>query len=72
METYIGRIVVLVTPIIAGISGFIVQWVADNFPGAPSLDDGQLTAIFIAGVTAAAGAIVTWLNNRGKHERGEA
>lgn len=69
MDTpYIGRIVVLLTPIFAGVSGWICQLVADNFPGAPALEDGELTAIFVAGAGAAAAAVYKWLDNRGKHE----
>jgi hypothetical protein len=68
---YIGRIVTLLSPIFAGLAGSICVWVAENFPGAPELDSGELTAIFVAGATAAGGALVTWLYNRGKYERGE-
>lgn len=71
MENYIGRIVVLVTPILAGVSGWLSTWCAENLPGAPNLDGDELTAIFVAGALAATAAVREWLVNRGKHERGE-
>lgn len=72
MDQYIGRIVVLITPLFAGVSGWIVAWIGENFPGAPTLDERELTALFIAGAGAAAAAIYKWLDNRGKFERNEA
>lgn len=65
---YIGRIVVLLTPVFAGIAGWITQFVADNFPGAPALDETELTAIFVAGAVSIVPVVVKWLDNRGKYE----
>lgn len=58
----LNRIVVLLTPIFAGLAGAVVQWVAIHFPGAPHLDDTELTAVFVAGATAAAAAALKWLH----------
>lgn len=69
---YLGRIVVLITPIFVGIAGWLTQWVADHFPGAPNLDAGELSLIFVAGALAAASAVYKWLDNRGKYEQGVA
>jgi uncharacterized BrkB/YihY/UPF0761 family membrane protein len=65
---YIGRIVVLLTPILAGVAGYIAQLAAKYLPGAPELDQGELTAIFVAGAAAVIPVVVTWLYNLGKHE----
>ena len=67
----LNRLVVLLTPVFAGISGWVVAWVADNFPGAPALDEGQLTAVFVAGATAALAAAYKWLEGWQKHEERE-
>jgi hypothetical protein len=63
----IERFVVLITPIFAGLAGWLVEWISVHFPGTPTLDKAQLTAVFIAGATAAAGAAVKWLHERSKH-----
>jgi hypothetical protein len=63
----IERLVALITPIFAGLAGWIVEWVSIHFPGTPTLDKAQLTAVFVAGATAAFGAALTWLHNRAKH-----
>jgi hypothetical protein len=64
----ISRIVTLLTPIFAGLAGWVCQLAAQYLPGTPSLDEGELTAIFIAGATAAVAAAVKWLDGRSKHE----
>lgn len=64
----VNRIVAFLTPVYAGLSGWVVQWVADHFPGAPTLSKGELTAIFVAGSTAAIGSALTWLHGWQKHE----
>lgn len=68
----INRVVALLTPIFAGVAGWIAQWCAEHLPGAPNLDSGELTAVFIAGATAATGAALQWLNGWQKHEDREA
>jgi ABC-type enterochelin transport system permease subunit len=63
---FIGRIVVLVAPIIASISVIIANWVQDLI-GA-DLDETQLT-VFLTGVfVAICGVIYRWLANRGLWE----
>lgn len=58
----LNRIVALLTPIFAGLAGAVVQWIAENFPGAPQLSSGELTAVFVAGAAAAAAAALKWLH----------
>jgi len=65
---YIGRIVVLLTPLLAAISGAIVTWVGTIVPGA-NLDGTELTALFVAGALALASTVFKWLDNRGKYEQ---
>lgn len=64
---YIGRIVVLLTPLLAAISGAVVTWVGTIVPGA-NLDGTELTALFVAGTLAIAHVINRWLANRGDYE----
>lgn len=65
---YIGRIVVLLTPLLAAISGAIVTWVGTIVPGA-NLDGTELTALFVAGALAIAHVLTKWLENRGMYEQ---
>lgn len=65
----ISRIVTLLTPVFAGLAGWVCTLAAQYLPGHPSLDSGELTAVFIAGAAAAAGSAVKWLDGRSKHER---
>ena len=69
---YIGRIVVLLTPIFAGLAGWIATRAAEWLPGMPDLDEAELTALFVAGGLFAASAVYKWLDNRGKYEQGVA
>lgn len=68
----INRIIVLLTPVFVGISGWICQWVADHFPGAPALDQGELTAVFVAGALAGVTVVAQWLHGWQKHEARQA
>jgi hypothetical protein len=65
----LNRVVVLLTPLFAGIAGWLVQWIADHFPGAPNLESGELTALFIAGFLAAAEMARQWLKGHVAHEK---
>ena len=67
-----NRIVALLTPVFAALAGGLATWVADTVPGAPSIDSGELTAIFIAGATAATAAAYKWLDGWAKYERTKA
>ena len=58
------RVVLLLTPILAGLSGWLVQLIAQHFPGTPHLDEVELTAIFAAGVLAAVTAVWQWAKGR--------
>ena len=64
----VSRVVALLTPVFAGLAGAVAAFVADNFPGAPRLDETELTAIFVAVALAAAQAASTWLKGRGLWE----
>lgn len=58
------RIVLLLSPILVGLSGWIVQLIAKSFPGTPQLDSNELTAIFAFGLLAGITAIFTWSKGR--------
>lgn len=64
----ISRVVTLLTPIFAGLAGWIAQLAAKYLPGAPALDTTELTVVFVAGALAAAAAAQKWIENRGKWE----
>jgi hypothetical protein len=66
----LSRFVTLLTPVFAGLSGWVTTLAVEYLPGAPTLDQGELTAIFVAGATAGAGAAIKWLDGLSKHERG--
>jgi hypothetical protein len=68
LEEYIGRIVVLLTPVFAGFAGAISVWAARNLPGAPALDAGELTAVFVTGAGFATSAVLSWLKGRREYE----
>lgn len=60
----IERVVVLLTPVFAGVSGWLVGWAADHLPGHPALSASDVTAIEITGVVAATSAVLKWLHGR--------
>lgn len=63
-----NRVVILLSPIFVGVAGAVVTWVAKNFPGGPTLNKGELTAVFIAGATFAAGKVAMWVRGWQQHE----
>jgi hypothetical protein len=65
----ISRFVALLTPIFAGLAGWIATLAVQYLPGAPALDQGELTAVFVAGATAATASALKWLDGLSKHER---
>jgi hypothetical protein len=65
---YLGRFVTLLTPVFAGLAGYIAQLAAQYLPGTPDLDETALTAVFVAGAGAAITTVYKWLDNRGKYE----
>jgi hypothetical protein len=71
LETYISRIVVVLTPIFAGLAGWVATWAAEHLPGGPQLDATEMTAIFVAGVGAAVSAVLAWLKGRREYEARE-
>jgi hypothetical protein len=64
----VSRIVTLLTPVFAGLAGWLCQLAAKYLPGTPQLDSTELTAVFIAGALAAAAAVQKWLDGRGKYD----
>jgi hypothetical protein len=62
-----NRVVALLAAPAAALAGWLAAWVAAHFPGV-HLDQGQLTAIFIAGGTALVVQAYKWLDNWGKYE----
>jgi Flp pilus assembly pilin Flp len=67
IDEYIGRIVVLISPLIAGLSLLIVNAVQD-WTGV-NLDGTELTALLTAAVVGAFGLLGVWLKNRGDYEK---
>jgi hypothetical protein len=67
-----NRVVAFLTPVFAGLAGYVVEWVAKHFPGTPTLDKGQLTAIFIVGASSGAAAALHWVHGWQKHEQRQA
>lgn len=65
----ISRVVTLLTPVFAGLAGWVAQLAAKYLPGTPVLDSNELTAIFVAGALAAALAAQKWLEGRAKWEQ---
>lgn len=63
---YIGRIVVLVSPLIAGLAVVIVNAIQDWFGIA--VDGTQLTVLLTGVVVGVFGILAKWLDNRGKYE----
>jgi len=65
----ISRGVALLTPVFAGLAGWVAQLAAKYLPGTPALDETELTAIFIAGAGVAAAAAWKWLEGRATWEQ---
>jgi hypothetical protein len=63
---YIGRIVVLISPLIAALATAIVYYVQE-WTGA-KLDDTELTVLLTAAVLGVFKLIDQWLKNRGQYE----
>jgi hypothetical protein len=63
----VSRVVALCTPLFVALAGYVAT-LALKLPGAPVLDKGELTAVFIAGASAAGAAALKWLHGRSKHE----
>lgn len=65
----IERVVVLATPIFAAASAWLTGLVANQFPGLPSVNPGDVTALEIAGATAATAAALKWLHGQATFRR---
>jgi hypothetical protein len=67
----INRVVALLTPVFAALAGWIAQVAAQYLPGHPSLNAGELTAVFVAGAAAALAAAYKWLQGWQKFEEAQ-
>jgi predicted anti-sigma-YlaC factor YlaD len=64
----IGRLVAILTPVLAIFAGWIAGYVAQHVPGA-HLDQAQLTAFMVATMTSVVAAAWKWLQGWQQHER---
>lgn len=67
-----NRVVVVLTPVFAGVAGVVTSWIADNLPGAPQVSEDGLTAVFVAGAMSATAVAWKWLQGWQKHEERDA
>ena len=67
---YLGRIVVILSPIFLGIGAWLATWIADNLPGNPEISGEDVQFVILGAFLALAGIVYKWLDNRGKHEQG--
>lgn len=63
-----NRIAILLSPIFVGLAGWLADLAARYMPGHPKLDSSELTIVFVAGSTWAAGHVLLWLRGWQKHE----
>ena len=68
----VNRIVVLLTPVFAALSGWAATWAAENMPGLPPLDPHWLAGIFVAGAVAAITAAYAWIDGWQGYEQAKA
>lgn len=66
-----NRVVLLLTPLVAPVAGFVAAWLAKNLPGV-EIDEKQLNEIFLAGLGIAFAGSAHWLHGYQKHEAREA
>lgn len=64
---FTGRIVVLLTPVIAAASLAIVNWVQDLI--GVDLDGTQLAVLLTGALITVVAPLYKWLDNRGKYEQ---
>ena len=62
-----NRVVALFTPVIAIAAGAAATWLADNMPGL-TVTQGQLEAVFVAGLAAVLAPAAQWLHGYQKYE----
>ncbi len=65
-SSYIGRFVVLLTPVFIGVSVIIANFVQDKMN--VDLDETGIAAFLASVVLAVGAAVYKWLENRGKYE----
>ena len=69
---YLGRIVVIVSPIFLGVGAWLATWIADSLPGNPEVNPEDIQFVILTAFVAIASLAYKWLDNRGKWEREEA
>jgi hypothetical protein len=62
----------LVSPILLGLTGWIVVLAARYLPGHPNLDESQLYDAFRLGVVVATAKLLMWLRGWQAHEKRQA
>ena len=65
----LNRLVVLLTPVFSAGAAVGSAWAAKHFPGLPVPSQGEITAMAVAGATAAFGAAASWLHGHQKYEQ---
>lgn len=64
-----NRIVAVLTPVaFVPLAGFLATWVANHFPGIPTLDPNWLSGIFVTGAASALLMAYKWIDGWQKHE----
>lgn len=60
----IERFVAITTPLFAAVAGALTAWLGKHFPGLPSLNPADVTALMAAGALSASAAALKWLHGR--------
>lgn len=66
-----NRIVLLLSPILLSLAGWIVVLAARYLPGHPQLDQHEVFELFLAGAGLAAAKLLMWLRGWQAHEARE-
>jgi hypothetical protein len=67
----INRKVLLLTPIVAPVAGFVAAWLAKHVPGV-EISEKDLNEIFLAGIAVVLAGSAQWIHGHQKHEAREA
>jgi hypothetical protein len=64
----LNRLVVVATPLHAGLGAWVVGWTSTHLPGLPALHDGPLAALMACGALAATAASLSSLQASQRHQ----
>lgn len=64
-----NRIVILISPVLVGLAGWVVELAGRYLPGHPHMDAGGLTDLFKIGAAAMVLKILLWLKGWQAHEQ---